>query len=82
MTPQLAKAFEVKTSRVYNLPVVYFAHLIDFCSKKGYVFIVMLTCIGNSLLLPVLQVYVTEVVIRITHSKSFPDEGTCKLPKR
>ena len=29
---QLTKAFEVETSRVYTLPVAYFAHLIDFCS--------------------------------------------------
>ena len=27
------KAFEVETSWVYNLPVKYFAHLIDFCSN-------------------------------------------------
>ena len=29
---RLTKAFDVKTSRVYALPVAYFAHLIDFRS--------------------------------------------------
>ena len=34
-SPRLTKTFEVETSRVIILPVVYFSHIIDFCSGNN-----------------------------------------------